>query len=648
MKKYLLLFPIYILSFHLTQGQSSVENLQTEVLVIGGTASGISAGIQSARLGVNTLVVETTPWLGGMLTSAGVPAFDGNNAMPAGLFGEFRQRLYDYYGGANAVSTGWVSNTLFEPHIGDSIFKSMANSEKNLTVKYQYQFKEIIKIGNTVIGAEFYQINTGAKLFVKAKRVIDATELGDALASAKIPYDLGMESNDVTREQVNLAGANDIIQDITYVGILKDYGSPQPLIPRPIHYDSTEFDASNTNFYKDTNRKRPSVDAKKMLEYGKLPNNKYMLNWPIYGNDIYLNVVEKTPKQREELLEQAKQQTLRFVYFIQKDLGFNHLALADDEFPTKDKLALYPYHRESRRMHGMVRMLVQHISTPFDTPQPLYTTGIAVGDYPVDHHHKKNSAAPQHLEFFPVPSFNIPMGALIPKGVSNFIVAEKSISVSNIVNGTTRLQPCVIQIGQAAGLLAALSIKNKVDPKNISVRQLQQALLEANGYIMPYKDVTQKDRYFKAIQKIGATGLLRGVGVPTGWANATYFNPNDKVKWNSNYTFTQVDEALDRLIPKHKFNSSLDYKVADRFFWNINYQYIDARKDAFFDGNTYATTQVKLGSYQLLNSMARYEIRKNKLSVFASVQNIFNVNFVENVGYSALGRNFKLGVNYNW
>ena len=543
MKKHLLLLFICLLSFHLAQSQRLVENLQTDVLVIGGTASGISAGIQSARLVVNTLVVETTPWLGGMLTSAGVPAFDGNNAMPAGLFGEFRQHLYDYYGGANAVSTGWVSNTLFEPHIGDSIFKSMARNEQLLTVKYHYQFKSVIKNGHTIIGAEFYEINTGAKLIVKAKRVIDATELGDALASAKVPYDLGMESNTVTGEQVNLAGDNDIIQDITYVGILKDYGSPQPLIARPINYDSTEFDGSNTSFYKDTNRKRPSVDAKKMLEYGKLPNDKYMLNWPIYGNDIYLNVVEKTPKQREALLEQAKQQTLRFVYFIQKDLGFNYLSLADDEFPTMDKLALYPYHRESRRMHGMVRMLVQHISKPFDTPQPLYTTGIAVGDYPVDHHHKKNSAAPQHLEFFPVPSFNIPMGALIPKGVSNFIIAEKSISVSNIVNGTTRLQPCVMQIGQAAGLLAALSIKNKVDPKNISVREVQQALLDANGYIMPYKDVTQKDRYFKAIQKIGATCLLRGVGVPTGWANATYFNPNEKVKgdefsitWNKKFT----------------------------------------------------------------------------------------------------------------
>jgi hypothetical protein len=612
MKKHLLLLFIYLLSFQLTQSQTPVVNLQTDVLVIGGTASGISAGIQSARLGINTLVVEETPWLGGMLTSAGVPAFDGNNAMPAGLFGEFRQHLYDYYGGANAVSTGWVSNTLFEPHIGDSIFKSMARNEKYLTVKYHYQFKNVIKNGNSIIGAEFYEINTGTQLVVKAKRVIDATELGDGLASAKVSYDLGMESNDITGEQVNLAGANDIIQDITYVGILKDYGSPQPLIARPINYDSTEFDGSNTSFYKDTNRKRPSVDAKKMLEYGKLPNNKYMLNWPIYGNDIYLNVVEKTPKQREALLEQAKQQTLRFVYFIQKDLGFNHLALADDEFPTKDKLALYPYHRESRRMHGMVRMLVQHISKPFDTPQPLFTTGIAVGDYPVDHHHKKNSAAPQHLEFFPVPSFNIPLGALIPKDASNFIVAEKSISVSNIVNGTTRLQPCVMQIGQASGLLAALSIKNRVDPKNISVRQVQQALLDANGYIMPYKDVTQKDRYFKAIQKIGATGLLRGVGVPTGWANATYFNPNDKVKLD------EFSIAWNKKFIAHSLKSGNDLTISDALFVaaKLSNTSVEKIKSSF----ELKWKSIGLENYDLQRPILRYE-----LAAILDQYNVFNI-----------------------
>jgi hypothetical protein len=504
---------------------------ETEVLVIGGTASGICAGLQSSRLGVKTIIAESTPWLGGMLTAAGVSAFDGNHNMPAGIFVEFRARLYQHYGGSNKVSTGWVSNTLFEPHIGDSIFKAMAKNEKYLQINFHYELLSVKKEGNTISGVLFYDNQLQKNILIKAKRYIDATELGDVLAAANIPYDLGMESNEVTKEQVNKYGANDIVQDITYVAVLKDYGTPQPLVERPKNYDSLEFDASNLSFYKDSTRTKPPVDAIKMLNYGKLPGNKYMLNWPIYGNDIYLNVVEKTTKERAALLEIAKQQTLRFVYFIQKDLGFRNLALADDEFKTKDKLAYYPYYRESRRVKGLSRMVVQHIATPFETERPLYRTGIAVGDYPIDHHHKKNPAAPQHLDFFSVPSFNIPISCLIPENQDNIIIAEKSISVSNVVNGTTRLQPCVMQIGQAAGLLAAQSVKDDLAPKKLSVRKLQNILLDANGYIMPYVDIKQNSPYFKAVQRIGATGLLKGVGVPNGWANTTYFYPEKNISF---------------------------------------------------------------------------------------------------------------------
>ena len=523
---------LFVSSQFVKAWSQNIDQIQeTEVLVIGGTASGICAGLQSARLGVKTIIAESTPWLGGMLTAAGVSAFDGNHNMPAGIFGEFRARLYQHYGGSNKVSTGWVSNTLFEPHIGDSIFKAMAKNEKYLQINFHYELLSVKKEGNTISGVLFYDNQLQKNILIKAKRYIDATELGDVLAAANIPYDLGMESNDVTKEQVNKYGANDIVQDITYVAVLKDYGTPQPLVERPKNYDSLEFDASSLSFYKDSTRTMPPVNAIKMLNYGKLPGNKYMLNWPIYGNDIYLNVVEKTPKERAALLEIAKQQTLRFVYFIQKDLGFRNLALADDEFKTKDKLAYYPYYRESRRVKGLSRMVVQHIATPFETERPLYRTGIAVGDYPIDHHHKKNPAAPQHLDFFSVPSFNIPISCLIPENQDNIIIAEKSISVSNVVNGTTRLQPCVMQIGQAAGLLAAQSVKDDLAPKKLSVRKLQNILLDANGYIMPYVDIKQNSPYFKAVQRIGATGLLKGVGVPNGWANTTYFYPEKNISF---------------------------------------------------------------------------------------------------------------------
>jgi vitamin B12 transporter len=154
--------------------------------------------------------------------------------------------------------------------------------------------------------------------------------------------------------------------------------------------------------------------------------------------------------------------------------------------------------------------------------------------------------------------------------------------------------------------------------------------------------------YFNPVTDASNYVNINGLNKAKGIETEIQFVLSNQLKWNSNYTFTQVDEALDRLIPKHKLNSSLDYKVSDRLFWNVSYQYIDARKDAFFDGNTYATNQVNLGSYQLVNTLARYEIIKNRCSVFGSVQNIFNVDFVENIGYSTLGRNFKFGITLIW
>lgn len=108
------------------------SSVNVDVLVIGGGASGVAAGIQSARSGVNTLIIEETPWLGGMLTSAGVSAVDGNYRLPAGIWGEFQNKLADYYGGLDSLKTGWVSNVLFEPSVGNQILCKMAEVEKNV------------------------------------------------------------------------------------------------------------------------------------------------------------------------------------------------------------------------------------------------------------------------------------------------------------------------------------------------------------------------------------------------------------------------------------------------------------------------------------------------------------------------------------
>ena len=523
---------ITLLLSSLLQTATAQDTLRTEILVLGGGTGGTAAAIQAARMGRKVILTEATTWLGGMLTAAGVSAVDGNHHLPSGLWAEFRNALYKKYGGEKQVSTGWVSNTLFEPHIGDSIFKNMAQQLPSLTVLYQYlPIKAIVK-GQQVEGAVVRNMSNNRQTVILSQQIIDATELGDFLAMAKVPYNIGMEANSSTGENIPVPATNDIIQDLTWVGILKDYGAKADCtIARPAGYDPTEFDGSCTNYYFDKSRKAPNVDAQKMLDYGKLPNKKYMLNWPIFGNDTYLNIVEMSEAERERELEKAKQTTLRFIYFIQHNLGFKNLGLPDDEFPSGDRLALIPYHREGRRMEGLVRFTVRHIATPYSNGEPLYRTGISVGDYPVDHHHKKNPLAPQHLEFYPVPSFNVPLGALIPKNISGLIVAEKGISVSNLANGTTRLQPCVLLTGQAAGTLSALSVEmNKPNAADVPVRSVQAALLKSKAYIMPYYDVKPEHPQFEAIQRIGATGILRGTGKPNAWANQTWFYPDSLVQ----------------------------------------------------------------------------------------------------------------------
>ena len=509
---------------HLLHAQPT---LKTDVVIVGGGASGTTAGIQAARMGVNVVVVEETDWLGGMLTSAGVSAIDGNHRLPGGIWGEFREKLYQHYGGAAAVETGWVSNTLFEPHTGNAILKQMVAAEKLLQVKLNTRVTAIQRekgywVVTTMHGQEQQTITAGI--------VIDATELGDVLAAAGAHYRIGMDSRLETGEEQAPEKANNIIQDLTYVAVLKDYGKHvDKTIARPEGYDAGLFNCS-CDVSDPASFDSPQNNCYRMMQYGRLPNNKYMINWPKCGNDIYLNIIDSTPAARERVLQQAKLHTLRFVYYLQTALGYKNLGLADDEFTTPDRLPMIPYYRESRRVKGLVSFTLNHIAHPYETEQALYRTGIAVGDYAIDHHHLKNPAAPA-IDFvkIKVPSYNVPMGSLIPEGVDGLIVAEKSISVSNIVNGATRLQPVVLQIGQAAGVMAALCIQRQQQPAQLNVREVQRALLQAKGYIMPFIDVPVADKQFVVIQQLGATGILKGAGVPYMWANQTWFYPEQPV-----------------------------------------------------------------------------------------------------------------------
>ncbi len=497
-----------------------VAQEQVDILIVGGGAGGTTAGIQAAKMGTRVKVLEKTPWLGGMLTSAGVSAIDGNHEMPSGLWGTFRQKLYDHYGGPKALATGWVSHTLFEPAVGNTILQQMADIP-NLEVSFNTSFTSVQKEGDS--WKVFYEKN-GKPGITTAKILIDATETGELLPLVGARFRLGMDAKSDTREKEAPEEPNNIVQDLTYVVILEDKGnirSKQGLVKKPIGYNASDFECACK---REGGEMFGSVsDCQQMLNYGKLPNNKYMMNWPNCGNDFYLNWPELTSEERNIKLKEAKAFSQGFVYYIQNELGFKNLRLAE-EFPTKDGFPMIAYDREARRIRGQVFLTVDHLERPYDFD--FYKTGVAVGDYPIDHHHDKNPETPQ-IEFIniKVPSYTIPMGCLIPEKIENFLVAEKNISVSNIVNGTTRLQPVVLGIGQAAGAVAATAVLNNKKTNDVSVRKVQQALLKNRAYLMPFIDVKPNDPAFVSIQRIGASGVLKGFGVPYKWANQTWFYP---------------------------------------------------------------------------------------------------------------------------
>ena len=363
-------------------------------------------------MGSRTLIVEELPWLGGMLTSAGVSATDGCYNLPSGLWGEFQRRLAAHYGSMDALRTGWVSNIQFEPSVGNEIFNAMCSEQEMLTV---WKESSVAGIRQLEDGSWRLRISRDGRRFrVRARVLIDATELGDIAARCGVPYDIGMESREVTGERIAPAEPNGIIQDLTYVAVLKDYGRDVS-IDRPMDYDSTLYACCCANPLC-INPKEPDRiwPADMMLSYGRLPGGKYMINWPIEGNDFYINIIEMSLEERREALKKAKAFTMGFIYFIQHELGYKTLGLADDEFPTEDRLPFIPYHRESRRIHGKVRFTWNHIEKPYD--YSLYRTGIAVGDYPVDHHHKRYTGEEElpDLHFFPIPSFTVPLGVMIP------------------------------------------------------------------------------------------------------------------------------------------------------------------------------------------------------------------------------------------
>jgi hypothetical protein len=138
--------------------------------------------------------------------------------------------------------------------------------------------------------------------------------------------------------------------------------------------------------------------------------------------------------------------------------------------------------REGRRIDGEYTLTLDDLREG-----RTFEDGIAVGTYVLDAHKPDD---PYRTYILPkdqlyVPPYQIPLRCLIPKGITNLMVAGRNMSADQIALGSARVMTTCAMMGHAAGLCAVQSLKEKQTPIQIVNRpeaiKALQAQLIADG-----------------------------------------------------------------------------------------------------------------------------------------------------------------------
>jgi vitamin B12 transporter len=116
------------------------------------------------------------------------------------------------------------------------------------------------------------------------------------------------------------------------------------------------------------------------------------------------------------------------------------------------------------------------------------------------------------------------------------------------------------------------------------------------------------------------------------------------VTFKLGHTFTNKSTDVD-YIPKNKFTALIETNSIKNSYASLQLKSISKR--TYFD--QWGTGSIiNLEAYSLVDFYASHNLIKNRLSVFAQVNNIFNEDYVETIGYATRGRNFKLGLDFKF
>jgi hypothetical protein len=520
-----------------------VKDLKTEILIVGGGVGGAAAALAACDAGRRVILAEETDWLGGQFTAQATPPDEHGWIEQFGStrrYREFRARVREFYrrhyplterARANPLlnpGDGWVSPLCAEPKVFLAVFEQLltAHVERgNLLI-----LRETIAVaaetgGETVKRVVLRSMNGGEEIAVTAGYFVDATELGELLPLTGTDYVTGSEARSDTgepsakekpdRENSQAFSAcfavsyhagedhtiarpadydfwRDFVPDLRppWSGRLLSLTGLSPRTLAPVEYRFAPHDEPNKAFAGLWTYRR--ILHRENFESGAFDSDITLVNYPQI--DYLLGDLPNASSEDEklEIIDEAKEQSLSFLYFLQTELGLRGLKLRPDVVGTADGLAKMPYIREARRIKAEFTVAEQHVSARLRAGEKFaekFTDSVGVGFYRIDLHPTRGGDNYVDVEALP---FQIPLGALIPRKTENLLPACKNIGTTHITNGCYRLHPVEWNIGEAVGSLLAFCLQKKRRPREVrnDAKLLAefQAALRSDGFELDWRE----------------------------------------------------------------------------------------------------------------------------------------------------------------
>jgi hypothetical protein len=526
-------------------------NLPTscDILVVGGGTGGVAAALAACEMGCRVVMTEPTEWIGGQLTQQAVPP-DENRWIEQGgatrRYLQFRESVRASYrqhaplvGSAYRrqdlnPGNGSVSRLCHEFRVGLSVLEAMVQPYVSSGLLYIAHGCEPVHAevaGDKVQAVTFRHVSHATDRRVTASYVIDATETGDLLPLTGTEYVTGFESRDMTGEPSAPDQYQPMnMQAVSWCFAIDHIEGEDHVIDKPDDYDFwrnyvpdlkpawgnplLSWSAKDPATLKSMEREflpnqqrlnghgnlwtfRRIID-RSLYREGFFPSDIVLVNWPQID---YLPgcVIDVTPEEKEKHLRGSRQLSLSMLYWMQTEAprhdqssgtGYPGLRLRSDVTGFgPDGLALHAYIRESRRIKAQFTVCEQHISLALRGKHGAerFADSVGIGHYNIDLH--PSTGGDNYIDV-PACPFQIPLKSLIPVRMRNLLAGAKNLGVTHITNGCYRLHPIEWNVGEAAGVLAAHCLAQKVEPHEVSGNRSKQEIyqreLERQGFVLEW------------------------------------------------------------------------------------------------------------------------------------------------------------------